>query len=697
MKKRKSDLDRTCDIVKLIEKEKKEYDIDDLLKDEPEKIQLKESNLTSISENTKKIDKSKLEKSPTSNLKQLVDEKKEKDFISKIKTTKEENKPSNKRFHLFLSLLFTVMILLSFAYIGYTLFKFDDSSDQMKMILNSVILFVMSFSLILTYACQKVRNKRIFTCIGTLCLSGFFLFNILVDFNILHLPENRVVPDFSNETIEKAMNWAEENNIDVTQIYDSSDQIEEYHVITQDVKPNTSTRDVDKITFTVSEGPDYNKEVSIANMIGWNIDDAIEEIEENLLNNVTVDYELNVETNRDVIFFQNRNGQMKRNDELKLTVSLGDGSDLQPVELEDFSNEKLLTASVWLERHGILYEVSYEFSDTVSRGKIIRQSIKKGTTVTPNEDKVTLIVSKGKKIIVPDLSKMSIQEATNWVVSNKLKVSFYEKYHATIEKGYIIEANYKENDVIEEGTMIEITSSKGSLLMKSFDNIQDFRTWASEHDIKIQEEYEQSTSVEKGKIIRFSVEEGTPVNTGDVITVYISNGSTIIVPNFVGKTKSEIESSCKNLGLNCTFTYGGNSSYNKDIAISQNKKANSEVIPDTYVNIVLSSGKTSTTTNSGSTNNTQNNNSTNNNTSTSTPTPTPSCNTKTFYIQPTWIIINDPEATCKNIKDNNTGYNFTCNYVESDSGRKGQVLNSGTLNGSTINSCNTVTLNIKNN
>ena len=697
MKKRKSDLDRTCDIVKLIEKEKKEYDIDDLLKDEPEKIQLKESNLTSISENTKKIDKSKLEKSPTSNLKQLVDEKKENDFISKIKTTKEENKPSNKRFHLFLSLLFTVMILLSFAYIGYTLFKFDDSSDQMKMILNSVILFVMSFSLILTYACQKVRNKRIFTCIGTLCLSGFFLFNILVDFNILHLPENRVVPDFSNETIEKAMNWAEENNIDVTQIYDSSDQIEEYHVITQDVKPNTSTRDVDKITFTVSEGPDYNKEVSIANMIGWNIDDAIEEIEENLLNNVTVDYELNVETNRDVIFFQNRNGQMKRNDELKLTVSLGDGSDLQPVELEDFSNEKLLTASVWLERHGILYEVSYEFSDTVSRGKIIRQSIKKGTTVTPNEDKVTLIVSKGKKIIVPDLSKMSIQEATNWVVSNKLKVSFYEKYHATIEKGYIIEANYKENDVIEEGTMIEITSSKGSLLMKSFDNIQDFRTWASEHDIKIQEEYEQSTSVEKGKIIRFSVEEGTPVNTGDVITVYISNGSTIIVPNFVGKTKSEIESSCKNLGLNCTFTYGGNSSYNKDIAISQNKKANSEVIPDTYVNIVLSSGKTSTTTNSGSTNNTQNNNSTNNNTSTSTPTPTPSCNTKTFYIQPTWIIINDPEATCKNIKDNNTGYNFTCNYVESDSGRKGQVLNSGTLNGSTINSCNTVTLNIKNN
>ena len=620
--KKKNDLDRTTDIVDLIKKEKKDYDIDELLENNsPENVKFKESNLSNLE---------KKEKDPSEDsLRKLVEEKKEEELITKIKNTKENNKPSNKGFHLFLSFLFTMMILLSIAYIGYTFFKFDDSTEQTKMILNSGILFIMSFSLILMCIAKKVKWKRFFTCIGTLCLSAFFSLNILVDFNVLKLPENKVIPDFRNVSISEALKWAKENHIDVTQIYDNSDKIEEYNVIAQDVEPNTVLRDVSKITFTVSEGPDYNKEISIANMVGWNIDDAMEEIEENFLNNVFIDYEINEETIKDIVLSQSRDGQMKRSDELKLMISLGDGSDLKPVPLEDFSKQSLLKASVWLKRYGILYEIEYEFSETVSRGQVIRQSIKKGTTVTPNQDKVILTVSKGKKIVVPDLTKMSIGEATNWVISNKLKVRFEEKYHATVQKGYIIEANYKENDIVEEGTLIEITSSKGSLKMKKFDNINEFRSWANEHDIKIQEEYEQSKTVSKGSIIRFSVEDGVPVNTGDVITVYISTGSTVVIPNFVGKSKNNIESTCKELELNCTFTYGGTSSYDKDVAISQNKKANSEVIPDTYVNIVLSSGKAST--------------SSSNNTNKSTPAPsqTPSSNNNT----PTPIPTPKPKPT----------------------------------------------------
>ena len=119
-------------------------------------------------------------------------------------------------------------------------------------------------------------------------------------------------------------------------------QIVQNNVIAQDVEPNTVLRDVSKITFTVSEGPDYNKEISIANMVGWNIDDAMEEIEENFLNNVFIDYEINEETIKDIVLSQSRDGQMKRSDELKLMISLGDGSDLKPVPLEDFSKQSLL-------------------------------------------------------------------------------------------------------------------------------------------------------------------------------------------------------------------------------------------------------------------------------------------------------------------------------------------------------------------
>ena len=257
---------------------------------------------------------------------------------------------------------------------------------------------------------------------------------------------------------------------------------------------------------------------------------------------------------------------------------------------------------------------------------------------------------------------MSTGEVTNWVIANKLKVRFEERYHATVKKGYIIESNYKENDVVEEGTLIEVTSSKGKLVMKKFNNINEFRSWANEHDIKIQEEYEQSKTVDKGSIIKFSIEEGTPVNTGDVITVYISTGSTIVIPNFVGKSKSNIESTCKELGLNCTFSYGGKSNYNKDIAISQNKKPNSEVIPDTYVNIVLSEGKVTSSSSTNNTNNTSNNNSggstvkpTPTPTLKPTPTPTPTCQVVTYEIG----------RELNNIFANNDGFENTKNALYS--------------------------------
>ena len=640
--KNKNDLDRTNDIIDLIKNNKSDYDIDELLDD----------NSNNVSSNPLHYHNNQKE------LRNLVEEKKEDELITKIKNTSKINKPSSKGFHLFLSLLFTIMILSSVAYIGYTLFKFDDSIEQTKMIINSGILFIMSIALIFIYASKKTKWKRFFTCIGTLCISSFFVFNILVDFSMVKLPENKLIPDFQNVSITKALKWAKENKIDVTQIYDNSDQIKEYKIITQDIKPDTLVRDVKKIKFTVSEGPDYNKEISLANMVGWNIDDAMEEIEENYLNNVLVDYELNDEVMFDVVISQSRDGQMKRNDELKLMVSLGDGSELKPVPMENLTKQTLLKASVWLKRHGILYEVEYEFSDTVAKGSVIRQSIKKGTTVTPNQDKVILTVSKGKKIVVPDLTKMSTGEVTNWVIANKLKVRFEERYHATVKKGYIIESNYKENDVVEEGTLIEVTSSKGKLVMKKFNNINEFRSWANEHDIKIQEEYEQSKTVDKGSIIKFSIEEGTPVNTGDVITVYISTGSTIVIPNFVGKSKSNIESTCKELGLNCTFSYGGKSNYNKDIAISQNKKPNSEVIPETYVNIVLSEGKTETNNNSNTSTNNPGGSTvkpTPTPTLKPTPTPTPTCQVVTYEIG----------RELNNIFANNDGFENTKNALYS--------------------------------
>ena len=615
--------------------------------------------------------------------------KKEIDYNNKYNYKKEKLNPLVK-------ILSFIMIVLSITFIFYTFYYGNKQLNQTNMIINSILIFILCIFMILSF----IKKKNSFMFFSSLAMISLISFNLLNDFGVIDLPQKSAMKDFTGKSITEALKWADSNNIKVEQIYENSDNTEEYHIISQSVYPNTLTSEIKDLEFIVSSGPDYNKEVTLPDMTGWNIDEAVEEIDELFLNNVNVDYLDSDDEERDIIMEQSRNGKMKRNEELKLKVSIGKSENLTPVEMIELKNKSMFKATLWLKRNGIKYELKYEFSDKVKRNHVISQSIEKGKTIKPNDETIVLTISKGKKIIVPDLTKMSVKEITNWIVENRLEVEFINRYDSKIKQGDIIDASAKKGDEIEEGTKIRVMVSKGQLKMKKFTDLNDFRAWANKYGIKFREEYIQDKNVEMGKIIKFSVEEGNIINPEEEIIVYISSGENILVPNFVGKTKSDIQKTCNNLGLNCTFYYAGLSSKEKDIALSQNKKAGSEVLKNTYVNIGLSSGKTNSNNNvSDDTSRPDTGGSGNSggNKPTPTPTPKPDCKTKTFYIQPTWIAINDPEATCSNVKNNNPGYSFTCNFVDSDSGRKGQILNSGQLNGTTINSCNSVILNIKRN
>lgn len=594
----------------------------------------------------------------------------------------------NKKYHPLSSFMSIIMILASLSYITYAIFWGNNQINQTEIIIQSVLLLLLSISLLI--GCKK--NSQTISIFLIIILSCFCL---LTKLEILKLPTNSVMKDFTNKSIEKAITWADANHITVEQIYDDSETVEEYHIIKQSVYPNVIASSIKNVEFTVSSGPDYNKETVIPDMTGWNLDEAVEIIEENFLNNVTVEFEQNEDISKDTIISQSRKGNMKRNDEMILKVSFGNEETNENIIMEDLKNLTEFKATLWLKRNNIPYEIKREFSNKIKKKTVINQTPKKGDKVNHNS-KVELIISKGKKIKVPDLKKMNQKEITKWIIKNRLKIEWNDRYDEKIKKGKIIEVSHKKDEVIEEGTTIKITTSKGILTFKKFESLEEFRNWANRYGISFTEEYEQSKDIKQGNIIRFSVKEGNNINPQENIVVTISSGDTIMIPNFIGKRKAEIESTCKNININCTFYYAGSSDKDRDIAVSQNKKAGSEVVKDTYVNIGLSSGKKTnhpninTSTNKPSTSGSQNNN-------TPAPTPKPVCNTKTFYIQPTWIAINDPNTTCNNIKNNNSGYKFNCNFIASDSGRKGQVLNANQLNGTTINSCNAVTLNIKNN
>ncbi|MDD3392449.1 MAG: PASTA domain-containing protein [Bacilli bacterium] len=504
-----------------------------------------------------------------------------------MKKTKKKN-----IYNLLMMIIMALTWLISAGFLGYVLLN-NTINNRYELIINSFAIFILITFFIIIYLGNDLI-KKIFTGLASLAFIGLIAINFLIAINAIKLPTEALAQNLVGQSVSDAIKWSSDNNITYELIYEYSDSVDEYLIISQNVSDSTPLKDIDNISFTISLGPNYDTLTTVSNLVGTNIDEALESLNKLFLNNITVNYEENTNIEKDTIISQNIKGEMRRNNNLILTVSLGSKNDLEPISMIDLKNKSLFDAKLWLARNGISYKLTYEFSDTIERNYVISQSKQEGTTIDQSETTITLIISKGNEIVVPDLINMEIDEITDWIIDNNLKISYLDEYSSTVAFGKITFTNYIEGDVIEEGTTIEITTSKGPLTLPSFTTLSSFREWATKYGITINEEYEYNDTVSKGSIIKFSHEVGSTIEKTDTITVYISNGKAVTMPNFVGMTKSAIKTKCSNLGLSCSFYYSGYSSTTKDTATVQNKKASSTVISGTNVSIGLSSGPAST-------------------------------------------------------------------------------------------------------
>jgi beta-lactam-binding protein with PASTA domain len=480
--------------------------------------------------------------------------------------------------------------ILSLLYIVYIIADSKVNGFNINTIVSSVILilFILGFLFMSFKILEKEsKNNKVIVFVVSCLLVVFLGFNILTGFNIVKLPEAKILDSFVNESITDVIDWASENNIEIEQFYEYSDTTLKNSVIRQDIKEGTLLKDVKKIEIVVSNGPNYDQTVIVPSMIGWNIDEVVEFINTNHIIGLDIDYVESIEE-KDIVIEQDKSGELKRNEEFKLTLSLGEEESTEPVLMINLKNKLLFEGLLFLKRNAIKYTLVYAYSNTIERGKIISQD-KEVDYELDKEDTVLITVSKGKEITVPDILNMSVSEITKWIVSNNLKIEFENRYDDVIAIGNIIESSVEKDEKIEEETLIEIVVSKGQLKMQEFDSVAEFRDWATDYNINYKEEYEFN-SLSKGSIIRFSHEANQKIMKDDIVTIYISNGTPVTVPNFVGKTKSNITSSCNSLGLNCTFYYSNYSSTAKDTALTQNKKSGSQVVNGTYVSIGLSKG-----------------------------------------------------------------------------------------------------------
>ena len=623
-----------------------------------------------------------------------------------ILDTKENNigKNLNKRkrhpivnFMLFLTLISSILYFLSII-----IYKENDL-NIINLLISVLLLFIFTIFFILM-AIKSNNKKKNIIFISSFFLTLYNVFGILTTTNILVIPNNNKVVDFSNKSLSEVVLWASKNNITLNQEYEYNDMIPEYNIIFQNKKAGTSIKKIKELTVSVSEGPSPYKEVIVPDMTTWDSDRVLSFINKNYLSNISLEF-VNSDKEKNTVIEQDKKGNLKRNDEIKLTFSYGE-EEINEVNLSNLCGKSKLEALFYLKQNKINYEIKEDFSNSVKRGYVMSQDIKPGKLIKVSDDKVVLTISKGKKIKVPNLVNMSVTEITNWIIKNRLKLEFTDKYDDKIKDNKVISANYKKGDIIEQGSTVNIVISKGKLVMPKFSSIVDFYEWADKYSIKYEEKHEYSDTVAIGEVIKYSVSSGKTIKNDEVITVVISDGKECSVPNIIGLSKSDAISKLKSANLGYNFVYQNSNKVLKDKVISQSISAGSKVSSGTTITVVISNGNREVNTNSSSSksnnsssSNGNNNNSNNNNNSGGS---NNTCVSKTYTVS----------GSIRNIFNNSSGYSDTSSslysffgsnypgvkiYVEgvSDTGMSPGSYVGGIGPGSTITSCNGATYTIR--
>jgi len=192
-----------------------------------------------------------------------------------------------------------------------------------------------------------------------------------------------------------------------------------------------------------------------------------------------------------------------------------------------------------------------------------------------------------KDVAIPNLVGKTVDEAKKLVQDSKLVYSEGEaEYSADVEVGKIISQNpkYTQNGTVKEKSEIKVIVSLGTEKTKvpKFVGTTKEEAEKSAKDAKLKLEFVEETSktIESGYITKQETDEGTEVNAGDTVKIYISIGTGIkqvVVTSLFGV---DVETAKKNLeekGLVVEIEYTEDKTKDNGVVLNQSIKSGETV------------------------------------------------------------------------------------------------------------------------
>ena len=225
------------------------------------------------------------------------------------------------------------------------------------------------------------------------------------------------------------------------------------------------------------------------------------------------------------------------------------------VEVPDLVGTPIADQRNWALTNRITFETTEEFSLEFDDGVVMSQGSIPGSHIRPGSV-LRVTVSLGpdpeERIILPNFYEMTTADVRDWIREYRLRnVNINEEYNDTVPEGRFIRMEFVDRTVTAEN----YTRQDGLLIFMSRgvevlpENIPvpnfvgrtlaDVEEWARQHDIDVHVIEAASNTVPPDSIIDQNIEPRTLVARESDITITISLGPAVVIPNFATMTAEE--------------------------------------------------------------------------------------------------------------------------------------------------------------
>ena len=214
-------------------------------------------------------------------------------------------------------------------------------------------------------------------------------------------------------------------------------------------------------------------------------------------------------------------------------VFLGGGQEDTVTVPNVLTQDEATARSTILSSELAVGDVTYDYSDTVKAGIVMKQTPEYGNKVAKGTS-VSIVVSKGTKppnsVTVPDLTGMTAAEAGKALASSNLtSINGGEQYSDTVKAGYVCAQDPAAGNTVDEGTKVTFYISKGveSVTVPDFAangySENGAKQKCSDLGLTCVVKYQYSSTVAQGLVLSQDPVAGK-VSPGSTITVYVSMG-----------------------------------------------------------------------------------------------------------------------------------------------------------------------------